>query len=299
MKTGSIRLLVSADDIHQYVLGLWTDGPIKQSHASGGLVHGIIEKFARLPRFFYEPSDQSIEWTHFSTWWGGILLCDYDNRAIRDLRYLHEIYHAATMPYVRHCDFQTLEAKNFANEREASTFTEMAIYLEFPELRQRAFAHPLFVDRFLFPHGNLDNPDARLLQRWKTELDLVLQELMYERARAVALPDTEVDMTDPQILWLRRYKEQGNNWLNIWRARFQLVEQAMIDLRENCATHGRQIAAEKHMEWLLSDNITNGTTVPFWQEATAFRAAFDTLIQAYDAAMTRSNQTAVKGKSLA
>ena len=149
MKLVSIRLLIEPEEIHDFVAGLWSDGPIRRSHLSGGYVRRLIDRFARVPRFFYEASDQTIEWTHFSTWWGGILLCDYENETIRDLRYLHEIHHAATMPYIRGANVPTFEAMNFRNEREASTFTEMAIYLELPDLRPLTFAHPLFVDRFL------------------------------------------------------------------------------------------------------------------------------------------------------
>jgi hypothetical protein len=296
MKIDTLRVLISVEDVHDFVLGLWSDGPIKRSHEGGGRVHEIVERFARLPRFFYEGSDQRIEWTHFSTWWGGILLCDYENPSIRDLRYLHEIYHGATMPNVANMNLATLEAKNFRNEREASTFTEMAIYLELPDLRPRTFAHPIFVDRFLFPDGDLNRPDERMLRRWRTESDLVFQELMYERIRIVSAADDEVDTSDPQVVWLRRYQEQGANWLKVWANRYQLVEDAMIALRRNCDVHGRAAAARQHLDWLLSAEITDGTDIPFHREAVLFRDSFDQLIATYDRAMSSADQTPVKHK---
>ena len=296
MRVSTLRVLTGVDEVHGFVFRLWSDGPIRRSHESRGCVHQIVERFARLPRFFYEPSDQRIEWTHFSTWWGGILLCDYDNPSIRDLRYLHEMYHAATMPYVSGMNVLTLEAKNLRNEREASTFTEMAIYLELPDLRLRTFEHPIFVDRFLFPDGNLARPNERMVQRWKTEPDLVFQELLYERARVVSASDGEVDLADPQIVWLRRYQEQGKNWLKVWAERFRLVEAAMISLRETCATEGRAPAMRKHLDWLLSPEIADGTDIPFRREAVQFREKFDELIATYDQAMTRADQVPVKNK---
>ena len=298
MKPESIRLLVEPEEIHQFVLGLWTDGPIRQSHAEGGYVRNLVDRFARLPRFFYSASEQKIEWTHFSTWWGGILLADYDNKAIRDLRYLHEIHHAATLPYIRNCNIPTFEAKSFRNEREASTFTEMAVYLEFPELRPLTFEHPLFVDRFLFPDGQLEHPDDRLLDRWRTEPDIVFQELMYERSRVIWADDRDVDLQDPQIVWLRRYGEQGANWVEVWSRRYQLVEDAMIGLRENCREMGRAEAARRHLDWLTSPEIANGSSIPFREEAVAFHRSFETLIAAYDKAMSRADQEPVKGKDL-
>ncbi|HEX8124031.1 MAG TPA: hypothetical protein VF548_00445 [Allosphingosinicella sp.] len=296
MKTESIELLVEPADIHDFVKGLWSDGPIRQSHASGGAVKRLIDRFARLPRFFFRASDQGIEWTHFSTWWGGILLCDYDSPAVRDLRYLHEIHHAATLPYIPNGNVPTFEAKAFRNEREASTATEMAVYLEFPELRPLTFDHPIFMDRFLFPEGDFARPDTRLLERWGSERDIVFQELMYERTRAILADESEVDSDDPQIVWLRRYGEQGANWVRVWSRRFQQVEDSMIRLREEGARSGRREAARRHLDWLLSPEVTGGTDVPFRAEAVEFRASFDALIHVYDEAMVQARQTPVKGK---
>ena len=295
MKLESIRLLIEPEEIHDFVAGLWSDGPIRRSHLSGGYVRRLIDRFARVPRFFYEASDQTIEWTHFSTWWGGILLCDYENETIRDLRYLHEIHHAATMPYIRGANVPTFEAMNFRNEREASTFTEMAIYLELPDLRPLTFAHPLFVDRFLFPDGDLERPAPDLLDRWQREPDLVLQELMYERMRVILADESEIDADDPQVVWLRRYGEQGANWIRVWSKRFNLVQEAMIALREASASGDRAAAARKHLDWLLSPAIAGGSNIPFEAEAIAFRRSFDELISVYDRAMSRAHQVPVKG----
>ena len=296
MKSDGIDLLIEPADVHDYVLALWTDGPIRESHAKGGYVRDLVERFARLPRFFFRPSDKRLEWTHFSTWWGGIMLVDYDNPAIRDLRYLHEIHHAATLAYIPNGNLPTFEAKAFRNEREASTFTEMAIYLELPDLRPLTFDHPLFVDRFLFPDGDRTRLDARLLERWRTEPDLVFQELMYERARVIWAEPHEIDAEDPQIVWLRRYGEQGANWIKVWSERYQQVEDAMIRLREQSAHDGKAEAARRHLEWLLSAEVSDGTGIPFVEEAVAFRESFDNLIAVYDEAMNAADQVPVKGK---
>lgn len=296
MKRDSIHLLVEPGEIHEFVRGLWSDGPIRRSHETGGAVSRLIDRFARLPRFFYEASDSRIEWTHFSTWWGGILLCDYDNPAIRDLRYLHEIYHAATMPYVRGLNVPTFEALNFRNEREASTYTEIAIYLELPELRPLTFDHAIFADRFVFPSGDLARPDPQLQARWRSEPDLVFQELMYERTRVILADAAEIDPDDPQIVWLRRYGEQGANWIRVWSDRYRQVQNAMIALREASAAGDRAGAAQRHLDWLLSDEIAEGTDIPFRREAAAFRQSFDDLIAVYDSAMTQSGAVAVRGR---
>jgi len=299
MRPASVRILAEPAEIHDYVLSLWSDGPIRRSHAAGGSVARLIDRFARTPRFFYEASEPGIEWTHFSTWWGAILTADYENPAVRDLRYLHEISHGASMPYVAQCNIPTFEAKMFRNEREASTYTEMAVYLEFPELRPQTFDHPIFMDRFLFPDGDFERPDPHWLGRWQSEPDLVFQELMYERARVIWAKEEEIDRDDPQIVWLRRYGEQGAAWVRVWAARYQMVEDAMIRLREESRAGRRAEAAQRHLDWLLSPAVAGGSDVPFRDEAAAFKASFDTLIEAYDRAMARADQVPVKSGALA
>lgn len=295
LKPETIELLVEPAEIHDFVLSLWSDGPIKRSHQERGAVHRIVDRFARVPRFFYRASEPEIEWTHFSTWWGGILLVDYDKAAIRDLRYLHEMYHASTMPYIRRGNVPTFEAKNLRNEREASTFTEMAIYLELPDLRPLTFDHPIFADRFIYPEGDFGRADPVLVERWRTEPELVFQELMYERARVIWAAQGEVDIDDPQVVWLRRYGEQGANWIRVWSKRFQLVEDAMLDLYEASRAGERNAGARRHLDWLLSAPIAGDSTVPFRDEAVAFRESFDRLIEEYDRAMEQARQVPVKG----
>lgn len=294
MKAESIVLLSRPGEIHDYVMDLWSDGPVKRSHQDGGIVHELVDRFARLPRIFFEPSDTRLEWTHFSPWWSAILLADYENPTIRDLRFIHEIYHAATMPYARGMNLATMAARNDQNEREASTFSEIAIYLELPELREASFPHPIFADRLLYEDGDISRPKARLRERWRTQRDTVFQELMYARLGVVLADEDEVDAEDPQIVWLRRYPEQGTIWQDVWRGRHRLVDDAMVSLRERCETDGRVEAGKRHLDWLLSESIANGSGIPFHDEAVAFRTTFDDLIAAYDEAMANGGQNAVK-----
>ena len=293
MKLDTLTLLVERDAIHAFVDGLWSDGPFRRSHREGGLIHRVVERFAQVPRLFYEPSDTHIEWTHFSAWWGAILLCDYDNPVIRDLRYLHEMYHAATIPHVAGLNTATMAQRSFLNEREASTFTEIAVYLEFPELRALSFDHPIFADRVVFPTGDLTRPDPVLVERWHTERSKVFQELLYVRLQAVLAAPGEFDPDDPQIVWLRRYADQGAAWAQVWDQRHREVDAAMVELRAACRRDGREAAARRWLTWLTSPEVaTDG--VPFRREAERFRATFDALLAAYDSAMQAVDQVAVR-----
>lgn len=280
----SMKLLVEREEIHDFMKSLWTPGgPIAKSHdeGPGGFVYDIVDQFADLPRIFANPSDLENEWTHYSPYWGVTLFADYENTHIRDLRYLHEIYHGATQPYQPEGlrNVATLEMKNFDNEADASTVTEMEVYLAMPELRALTFPHPILIDRILFPEGDYSKPDQDLIDRWKERPGEVFRQLKYTRASVVLAKDDEVDMEDPVIEWLRRYPEQKYNWLNIWSKRYGEVEDAMLQLREDVKTIGRKAALDAHVDWLKS---VSENDVPFYPEAVEFRKSYDRLIDAYN-----------------
>lgn len=271
----------------------------RRSYDERGLIYGILHRFARYPRFFFDASKEFVsifdkngkeileyvEAPHFSPWWGGIQLRTYDNKLVQDLYYLHEITHAATMPYSPDekstlADPVTFKNKIRDNEHEASTLSEMTIYCEFPQLRKLSFQHEIFVDRFLFHDGDYSRVDVRMIQRWREEPDLLEKEMMY--ARAAVLTSTTVDESDISAYWLKRFYSQGKAWTAIWTnpnneyadlpkgGRFRLVESAMVRFREECQRIGRQSALNNHIDWLTSSDIADGTSIPFYREAKAF-----------------------------
>lgn len=292
--------LVTVQEICDFVRSeLLQTEVLRKSVDERGLVHAVLTRFARLPRFFYRPSDdfvqidggdgktltEFIESPHFSPWWGGIQLRTYGNKLVQDLYYLHEIEHAGTMPYgpdLAHSltDPVTFKNKIRDNEHEASTLSEMTIYCEFPELRQHSFDHEIFVDRFLFSEGDFDRVNVRMLQRWRNEPELVTKEMMY--ARAAVLTGRAVDEGDLAAYWLKRFYSQGKEWTKIWTSpageiegvpkggRFAVVEQAMVRFREQCEVVGRRQALDQHLQWLTSPEVTAGTSIPFFREAEAF-----------------------------
>jgi len=272
---------------------------LRQSYDEGGLVAKIVKRFSRRPRFFFEPSHEFVEVVetegavhrefveapHFSPWWGGIQLRTYDNALVQDLYYLHEFCHAATMPYgpdLAHLCTDPITFKNKIrdNEHEASTLSEMTIYCEFPQLRAMSFQHEIFIDRFLFPTGDRTQVNAKMIQRWREEPEIVEKEMMYARAAILTAP--QIDESDLAAFWLKRFYSQGKAWTSIWTnpkgeytdipigGRFREVEQAMVQFRDDCNTMGRSVALQHHLAWLQSDTIAYGTGIPFYPEAKAF-----------------------------
>jgi hypothetical protein len=293
---------------------------LRQSYDEGGLVAKLVRRFSRRPRFFFEPSHEFVEVIdsedtvhrefveapHFSPWWGGIQLRTYDNALVQDLYYLHEICHAATMPYgpeLAHActDPVTFKNKIRDNEHEASTLSEMTIYCEFPQLRAMSFQHEIFVDRFLFPTRDRTQVDAKMLQRWREEPEIVEKEMMYARAAILTAP--HVDESDLAAFWLKRFYSQGKAWTGIWTnpkgeyanipvgGRFREVERAMVQLRDECHTKGRSAALQRHLDWLQSDVIAHGTEIPFYPEAKAFCESYIRHKILYHQSLQRRGQT--------
>lgn len=272
MKPDSIEILVEADDIKAHMRNLWRTEEFRKSQDEGGLIAQAVNQFATLPRFFFTPSDQDTEAPHFCSWWSGVQKRDYDNDAIHDLYYLHEIWHAGTMPYVSGLEFSNFQRKMIDNELDASTISEMAVYFEMPELRKKSFPYEIFVDRFLFPDGYKGAPDAPMLDRWKNDRDRLFEELRIKRRNVMSAPAP--NLNDDVEFWMQKFTHQNEIWAHLWYARYNLVETAMVQLREDCRALGRREGMTRFMRWLASDEVMQGSDIPFPDEAKAFSAVY-------------------------
>ncbi len=217
-----------------------------------------------MPAFFFELSHPPIETAHFSSWWGGIQLREavYDNAAIHDLYYLHEMYHRGAMPYATGLQFQSFAAKMQRNELEASVCTEIAVYFALPGLRAKAFSHPIYADRFLADPAYRrawDIDPARLTEQFRVLRHSVMQ---------------TQNPNDAAEFWIRQYALQNEAWATIWVHRFDEVERAMIRLAERGQGDARGRALDDHVAWLRSAEVAAGGEIPFPEEANAFAGIY-------------------------
>ena len=141
---------------------------------------------------------------------GRILLCDYDNPLIRDLRYLHEmprgdpsLYRQRQHPDLRGQGVpQRARGQHLHRDGGLSRAARPAP----ADLRASVVRRPLPVSR---RPSRPTRPGCS--ERWRTEPDLVFQELMYERARVIWAEEEEIDAADPQIVRLRCHGRAGRN----------------------------------------------------------------------------------------
>ena len=261
----AVAALASRRQIHDSVHALWRTDLFRRSHDdAGGFVRAIIDRFAALPRLFYDMSEPEIEASHFSVWFNAIARRPwYDNDAVSDLYYLHEFKHAAGMTYQDGMPWNRWFTKMVSNEFEASFCTEVQAYFELPGLRERSFPFDIWADRFL--------GDEAIRARWATcngEDDAAAAEFwapLRARRKQVMVEPDPFDFIELQI---RAYVEQNLEWVRIWQRSFPLVESQMSGFVDAVARGADwSTLLQSHQAWLA---VRSAAGVPFRREAEEF-----------------------------
>jgi hypothetical protein len=271
----SLITLTNPGDVHEFVGGLWRSEAFKRSYRARTFVWKQVEHFAWLPRFFAETTNDQLERAHFSTWWNVIMLRNYNNPIIHDLYYLHEMCHAATMPYLGVVGKAAFDEKMQRNELEASVLSEVAVYFEMQGLREDSFKHPIYADRFL------QNEDLRRL--WRTNKHVAYETIRTMRRHVMtSMPENEMDLTEK---WIRRFADQNAAYMVVWADRYNEVEEHMEKF-QLLSCSDRRAAARNHREWLkarMAEDKKNG--IPFREEAELFSPFYWSNKAKYETAM--------------
>lgn len=256
----NLKVYVARNEIAAHINSLWRTNEFAQEAS----VQNIIQEFARVPRFFADMTNEKLETSHFSTWWNVIMNRDYDNPYVADLYLLHEMYHAARMPYVPGIGKAAFDEKMQRNELEASVFSEIEVYFAVPGLREKTFPFPIYADRFL--------NDPMMTAMWRVNRTVCVETIRTIR-RDVMVSKAETAMDDTE-LWIRRFADQNAAYSIIWADRYNEVEQQMAGFHALAAVD-RKTAAENHMVWLTKEEERDVYWgVPFRQEAELFAAHY-------------------------
>lgn len=266
--------LVEKHEVHGFVRDLLRSDIFIRSYDERGFVYDQVEQFAWLPRLFAEETNTHLERAHFSTWWNVIMIREYDNPFIHDLYYLHEMAHAASMPYIRGIGRAAFIEKMQRNELEASVLSEIAVYFEMPGLREASFSHEIYADRFL---------DDRAMQTlWRTNRRVALETLRSQR-RDVMVSKAEHTM-DVTERWIRRFADQNDAHSVVWADRYLEIEERMSWLQQ--ATSEDRNFIKLYQRWLedkaAKDSVDN---IPFREEAELFSPFYWSNKRKYEEAM--------------
>tara|TARA_R110002124_G_scaffold64985_2_gene177199 strand:- start:1831 stop:2727 length:897 start_codon:yes stop_codon:yes gene_type:complete len=285
----NLEVVTQADEIHAYCQKLWRTDAFKKSYDTGGLVFEVVDKLASLPRYFYERSDDRLETGHFTSWWGGIQLRpnDYKQDGVHDVYYLHEMYHAATMPCCPDLIYGAFLQKLGNNESDASVCSEISAYFEMPELRKETFGFEIYADRFL------KDPTYQAL--WQNNRREFEEMMIIKRRNVMHSTYQPQDMPEK---WINLFSSQNKESGTVWTDSYNKIETAMWQLRVESidSNIGRDQAMKNFMTWLTSDEITNGTDIPFPKEAEVFADIYwrnkKLYAQEVDAFVKQQNATA-------
>jgi len=238
-------------DIVAHIRDLWQTDLFRDSHDdSCGYVRNWVERYAQVPRGFFEMTVRDVEHSHFSPWFGALHKRTYDNPYVHDLFVLHETIHSLSMKYDPSLDFDAWFAKMQDNELRTALESECLVYWHLPTLRKQTFDFEIWADRFL------DRPMKSPRQ------------LYIERRRAMHDPADEVERQ------MSGYPRQNAEWAKIWKKRYKEVESAMARLIDDSLVD-RKAAAERYKQWLLTGTgMTAKKPYPFPDEAEAFAEVY-------------------------
>lgn len=243
MKLNSLVVLVEEEEIIEFVGNLWKTEQFKSSHANpNGYIRKIVDRFARLPRVFFEMSNPKLENSHFSSWWNAMCLRDYANPGISDAYYLHEIWHAATMKYDPNMSWPAWYAKMGRNELEASINSEVLVYLELDGFREETFNHEIWADRFISTYKYVG--EQHLSLAWGVSVE---DPIRAARISVMQNPNP-YDFTELQIA---NYGRQNLAWSAIWKDSRRDIEEHMAQFMKS-AKIDRAYAARCHVAWLVT-----------------------------------------------
>lgn len=211
---------------------------------------------------------------HFGTYFGAMGVREYENEYVQDLYYLHELTHVRTLTYDPASSWIAWAKRAIDSELEASLTSECFAYLHIPGLREKAFPHVIWVDRFLYG-GGLPPVD----ERRETVEDVIRRmenEIRRERIRALNTPGFD-DFCEQQI---RNYCQQNWQWCRFWAeavgtGAYEDDVPAFRAVEDHMASPDRDAT---HQEWIdsVSSHTFNwgGCDMPFYTQAKAFAEVY-------------------------
>jgi len=219
-----LKILRTPAEVGSYVRGLWRTDLFRRSD----YVDDWVEKLEAYPMVFAEMSDTELEYPHFGTWFGMTYLRSYDDPAVSDLYYLHEVVHSALMHYEPEPLFTAWYRKMNSIELSASLETECNVYLSVPGLRDISFKDEIWADRYLGGKSRLG----------RSLVDVIRQ----DRYKAMQHPDP-MDYCEQQIA---AYARQNFEWANTWK-----LGGAYLDVEEHMsAFRAGDVTVDEHVAWL-------------------------------------------------
>lgn len=207
-------------------------------------------------------TDDQLPPGHFGTYFGTVMRRTYGNPYVQDLYHLHECVHRRTIGYNPSDSFMNWTRRMIRSETEASLVSECFAYLHIPGLREKTFAHEIWMDKH--KQGMMQSENGTRLM-----------EVAIRRRRLETLHAPLNDDYIEHQIW--NYGQQNVQWCRIWADPVGYGEYENVPAFRVVEAHlSRPDWFEHHREWLASVSAPHhGMNVPFLRQAIAFQPFFE------------------------
>ena len=237
------------------------------STSSSGLAFWLKSALKNKPFAVSIPWNAPLQRRHFSQMWGQVFYRHYDNPAMADLYWVHELSHWAQAPLQGVTDFQAWCDQWDRNEIFASTVSEILIHSEIQGWDVAALGHPAWVSRF----GDLraSQPiDPLNPHTWSDPLRMAVDRRQRLRDGLVA-PECQ----DEQ--WLSNFSHSNQIWRDLWEPQWQNIDQGLRVYAQALAT-GSEHAVKNAL--FQAGHMSEFPQIPYLPQAIQFKEFYEKII---------------------
>lgn len=200
---------IQGADFETFWAGVWRSPKGKEWAGSGrGFSGWLKERLRGRPFFLSDPWEPELQRRHFAQMWGQIFSRRYENPALSDLFWIHELTHWAAADLTPSPSFAQWLAKWDLNELRASAASEILIHGEVEGWDREAFGRDVWARRF----GKLGGTDPENAFTWSPG-----SRKADERRHAIRDGERAPDASVPDEVWLASFKAQNEAWAELWR----------------------------------------------------------------------------------
>lgn len=250
---------IGASRLDSFWNGLWRSEKGRAwSRGGTGLAWWLRGRLSERPFFFCEPWSPALQRRHFSQMWGQVFARSYDNPALSDLYWIHELCHWACADLSRSDSFEEWRLKWDLNELRASCASEILVHGEVEGWDREAFGREAWARRF----GALGGVDPTREESWSASS-------REAAARRLDLREGRAEPMDEDERWFASFKDANLGWASVWSGAWSSVD-------EGLSAYGEALGAgdEARARAALSKAGAVGAfpAIPYLGQARAFAA---------------------------
>jgi hypothetical protein len=248
---------IGAQELDEFWARLWSSDKGRQwSLSTQGLAPWLKERLRQRPFFYSQPWSPALQRRHFSQMWGQVFARSYDNPAVADLYWIHELCHWACADLSPSRDFEQWCLKWDLNELRASCASEILVHGEVHSWDIDAFGRPVWARKF----GPLGGSNPLREETWS------------ESSRAassarLAIREGLVEPKDEDERWFASFKNANKEWALVWEGAWRELDQGLLQYGEALLC-GSEQGARGALE--QAGSVLSFPSIPYQEQAERF-----------------------------